>query len=633
MHSHPPPRAAPTGLAAASVSHDSVTLGWDDPDDGSITGYLVLRRDIVNQAPGTFSTVEPNTGSAATTYVDTTVAAETRYAYRVKAINASGTSEQSNYVNVETPAAPTPSVPEQPTGLAAKSVSHDSVTLSWDDPGDDTVTGYQVLRRSRDGGEYGDGQGAREFVAVVDDTGTSATTYTDTSVAAHTRYVYRVKAINSEGMSERSTYLNVETPEPPDKPEKTEEQQGDQQPRQSQNVTIPDSGLRRAIQAALGRSEGSTTPITTTNLAGLTTLDASRRGIDNITGLEHATNLTTLNLRMNDLSGGSVDFSPFTSLQTLDLTGNDLTSIDLTSNTSLTKLDLSGNDLTGITGLSSLTALTHLVLRDNCVTSIDLSSNTALTHLYIGQMYHPSLGVSCALSSIDLSSNTALTHLDLSNSGLTSIDLEENTALTYLDISGNLFVDDEDIDLDHNTALTELYAQDNNRLEEIDLRNNTALTKLVYSDSRRVAIPQFRCNVIGLAGLTNLTHLSMRNCNLNSIPSLSSLTALTHIDFGLNQGLINEPDLSDNTNLVHANFYACSLDSIDVDGLSKLMYLNVWKCTATPRHVAQWQYLHVDDIENIGDLPSGAVVEWCATLPRGNNESSNNCDHRTHTRP
>ena len=207
--------AAPTGLASTSVSHDSVTLSWDDPGDASISGYLVLRRDVVNQAPGTFSTVEPNTGSAATTYTDSTVAAETRYAYRVKAINPEGTSEQSNYVNVETPAAPTPSVPSAPTGLTASSVSHDSVTLSWDDPGDDTVTGYQVLRRSRDGDEYGDGQGAAEFVAITDDTGSSATTYSDTSVEARTRYVYRVKAINSVGMSERSSYLNLETAEEP----------------------------------------------------------------------------------------------------------------------------------------------------------------------------------------------------------------------------------------------------------------------------------------------------------------------------------------------------------------------------------------------------------------------------------
>ena len=212
---------APTGLTVASSTHDSVTLSWDDPGDTSITGYQVLRRDTVKQAPGTFTTIEENTSSAATTFIDDTVSAGTRYVYRVRAVNASGLSDQSNYVNVETPATPTSSPPSRPTGLAATSVSHDSVTLSWDDPGDGSITGYQVLRRYRDGDEYGDGQGAAEFIAIVDDTGSAATTYTDTSVTARTKYVYRVKAINAEGMSERSTYLNAETLEAPATPTPT----------------------------------------------------------------------------------------------------------------------------------------------------------------------------------------------------------------------------------------------------------------------------------------------------------------------------------------------------------------------------------------------------------------------------
>ena len=213
--------AAPTGLTAPTVAHNSVTLSWDDPGDTSITGYRILRRDPVNQAPGVFSTIVSNTGSAATSYTDGTVAAKTRYVYRVKAINAAGLSGQSNYVNAETPAAPvSPSAPAKPTGLTASSVSHDSVTLSWDDPDDDSITGYRVLRRSRDGDAHGDGEGSAEFVPIVDDTGSASTSYTDSSVSAQTRYVYRAKAINSAGLSERSSYVNVETlAAPPPTPE------------------------------------------------------------------------------------------------------------------------------------------------------------------------------------------------------------------------------------------------------------------------------------------------------------------------------------------------------------------------------------------------------------------------------
>ena len=58
--------AKPTGLEAVSVSHDSVTLGWDDPDDETITGYRILRRDVVNQPSGTFTAVAEDTADAAT---------------------------------------------------------------------------------------------------------------------------------------------------------------------------------------------------------------------------------------------------------------------------------------------------------------------------------------------------------------------------------------------------------------------------------------------------------------------------------------------------------------------------------------------------------------------------------------
>ena len=54
------PPAKPTGLDAAA-SHDSVTLTWDDPEDDSITGYVILRRIRVNNQGGDFSVLVANT--------------------------------------------------------------------------------------------------------------------------------------------------------------------------------------------------------------------------------------------------------------------------------------------------------------------------------------------------------------------------------------------------------------------------------------------------------------------------------------------------------------------------------------------------------------------------------------------
>ena len=194
----------PTGLSA-EVSHDSVTLTWDDPQDDSITGYVILRRNRDTDAQGQFTELVADTGSAATTYADETVAAATPYTYRIKAINAHGSSERSRWLHINTPAAP---VPDKPTGLTA-AAAHDSVTLTWDDPNDDGITGYVILRRNRDTSAEG------QFSELVADTGSATTTHTDDTVAAETPYTYRIKAINAHGSSERSRWFHIETPAAP----------------------------------------------------------------------------------------------------------------------------------------------------------------------------------------------------------------------------------------------------------------------------------------------------------------------------------------------------------------------------------------------------------------------------------
>ena len=199
------PPAKPRGLSA-TATHGQVVLTWDDPGDDSITGYVILRRVRVNDQGGDFSVLVADTGSATTTYTDDTVVAGTTYTYRIKAINGAGTSERSRWFHIDIPAAP---VPDKPTGLSA-TASHDAITLTWDDPGDDSITGYVILRRLR----YDDPSG--HFDELVADTGTAATTYTDDTVKANTHYTYRIKAINEHGgVSERSRWFHTHTPAAP----------------------------------------------------------------------------------------------------------------------------------------------------------------------------------------------------------------------------------------------------------------------------------------------------------------------------------------------------------------------------------------------------------------------------------
>ena len=199
------PPVKPRGLEA-TATHGRVVLTWDDPGDDSITGYIILRRVRVNDTGGDFSELVANTGSAATTYTDNTVAAGLTYTYRIKAINGAGTSERSRWFHIDTPAAP---VPDKPKGLSA-TATHGRVVLTWDDPGDDSITGYIILRRVRVNDTGGD------FSELVADTESAATTYVDDSVAASLTYTYRIKAINEHGTSERSRWFHIDTPAAPE---------------------------------------------------------------------------------------------------------------------------------------------------------------------------------------------------------------------------------------------------------------------------------------------------------------------------------------------------------------------------------------------------------------------------------
>ena len=93
-------------------------------------------------------------------------------------------------------------VPDQPTGLTA-TVTHDTVSLSWDDPNDSTITSYQILRRDITGGGS---------LGVHIDSVPAGTSYVDsTNVASSNRYSYRIKARNAQGLSSQSGYRNATT--------------------------------------------------------------------------------------------------------------------------------------------------------------------------------------------------------------------------------------------------------------------------------------------------------------------------------------------------------------------------------------------------------------------------------------
>ena len=153
-------------------------------------------------------------------------------------------------------------------------------------------------------------------------------------------------------------------------------------------INIPDANLRAKIESALGKTAGD--PITATEMATLTSLNAQDASISNLTGLETATNLTTLKLGNNTISNVSA-LSGLTSLTELQLWDNQITNLsDLLGLTNLTTLYLWGNSVSNISHLSGLTNLTQLRLGENSLSNISIVSRlTNLTYLSVKAIPSP----------------------------------------------------------------------------------------------------------------------------------------------------------------------------------------------------------------------------------------------------
>ena len=225
------------GRPTADVTHDSVTLTWAESPTESVTHYAILRRDrTITDEAGVFQVIENNAGPGLS-YTDSTVAAESSYVYRVKAVSPTGVSQWSGYVNADTPAAPEPTATPEPTaeptatpepadvtaesaatgddppdppGRPTADIRHDSVTLTWVRSSNDSVTHYAILRRDRTTTDE-----AGVFQVIEANAGPE-TSYTDSTVAPESRYVYRVKAVSPTGVSQWSGYVNADTPAKPD---------------------------------------------------------------------------------------------------------------------------------------------------------------------------------------------------------------------------------------------------------------------------------------------------------------------------------------------------------------------------------------------------------------------------------
>ena len=255
---------------------------------------------------------------------------------------------------------------------------------------------------------------------------------------------------------------------------------------------IPDSNLRTAIEKALGKASGA--PITTEDMKSLYELEAPNASITDLTGLEHATNLTLLELGNNFIS----DISPLKRL------------------TNLTRLDLNNNS---ISDLSPLVANTGLGRGDTVLVEGNPLNYAAInTHIPTLQLR----GVRVDFDTVDIPDSNLRTAIEkaLGKASGAPITTEDMKHLPQLIAPNASITDLTGLEGATNLMLLEL---GNNFIS--DLSPLKGLTKLVRLDLNNNSIS----DLSPLKGLTNLKYLLLDN---NSISDISPLVANT----GLGEG-------------------------------------------------------------------------------------------------
>ena len=146
----------------------------------------------------------------------------------------------------------------------------------------------------------------------------------------------------------------------------------------SVDVNIPDPNLERAIREEIGLLAD--LPITQLVMNQLTGLDAGNNQIEDLTGLEHAANLTWVHLHQNNISSLK-PLAELIHLERLSLWGNPISDLSPISGlTSLQRLDLGGCHVSDITPIENLIALTYLTLHSN-LRIVDITPLANLTKL------------------------------------------------------------------------------------------------------------------------------------------------------------------------------------------------------------------------------------------------------------
>ncbi len=307
-------------------------------------------------------------------------------------------------------------------------------------------------------------------------------------------------------------------------------------------VHIPDTNLRAAIAETLGKAPN--TPITDADMKRLTRLFADGKGIQNLTGLEYATNLERIELRRNAISDltpltGLIrlnniklrdnvisDVSPLANLLSVDWMGLEENVItDLSPLRGLVKLNgigISGNPITNVSPLASLTSLERINAWNMRIS--DFSSLTQLPKLQWIEM-----GNDTSISAIpDLDGLKSLRRLVLNNCSIRDMSpLTKSTQLEWLELVNNAISDISPLRSLKNLKTLNL---DANVISDVTPLAGLTGLEVLYLENNVIS------DVTPLTGLRNLERLDLRNNAITDFSPLDELQSSFFIRMSGNPG-------------------------------------------------------------------------------------------------
>ena len=136
------PLTAPGNLDANTEGDRGVRLSWSDPADSTLTGYQHRYRNTSDDGWNPDWTNIPGSGAATTSHILTGMAKDLLHTLEVRTLR--GTEQGPAASRLRDPprgsALPAPTSQRPPTTQRA--------TLSWDNPGDHSITGYQYRHQA-----------------------------------------------------------------------------------------------------------------------------------------------------------------------------------------------------------------------------------------------------------------------------------------------------------------------------------------------------------------------------------------------------------------------------------------------------------------------------------------------------